>query len=744
MPISPNYPTIAPTLELDFANTQSLDPRITFTRATTGAYYDSKTSVIAEQNLLLQSQSYSLLLWSPYNLFNGTLGSNLVVNGTFTTDTSSWIGARDMTIAQVSGRCEATTSTTARSYFYQPITTVVGQKYRFSATVQAGTYTGSIELSINNVLSTPALGVTNPTVAVTMTGYFTATGTTSTIQLVASSGTTAGLTFYVDDVTLQQQVTAASTAPDNTLTAELITVDTMATPTAFTATATSSYISQATPTNIVNTPTTYSMFVKAGTNNFVALTTYVSAGTFATAVFNLASTGSLGEIRRGGNVTDVSSTITSVGNDWFRCTITSTFPVSVVTSVITSFAPQATGNTFDGSFGVPFNNVAGRTLSIWGAQFEQKNGASTYVLTTTDRITNYIPQLLRAPVNEPRFDFNPVTRQSLGLLMEVQSTNILTWSQDFTNPAWSKVSCTITPAYTISPSGALDAQLITSLDANNRGPFANTTFFTTNTTYTFSGYVKAANSNTVTLAWGNVSGGPTFTFSTASFSTVAGWTTAVQFVGNGWYRLSGTYAFTGATGTGTGLAWQVAGAGNSVIVWGSQIEALGLPTSYIPTTQSAVTRARDNASINGANFSSWYSQGRGTLYVENAVRLSGPANDKSLQLNNGSTANEIWVGCSSTVADSRCQIVAGNVTYFDQAQSSQIVAQQFGKYAVAFETNNAIFCSNNTLGTLDTAVVIPFVNQLTINPPARAGWYKKIAYYPIRVTNTQLQSLTGS
>jgi len=52
MSIKANYPDIRPTLNLDFANTKRLDPRITFTRTTTGTYVGSdgliKTAAIDE------------------------------------------------------------------------------------------------------------------------------------------------------------------------------------------------------------------------------------------------------------------------------------------------------------------------------------------------------------------------------------------------------------------------------------------------------------------------------------------------------------------------------------------------------------------------------------------------------------------------------------------------------------------------------------------------------------------------
>jgi hypothetical protein len=53
MSIQSNFPSIRPSLNLDFANTEQLDPRITFTRDTGATYYDGKTVAKAEENLLL-------------------------------------------------------------------------------------------------------------------------------------------------------------------------------------------------------------------------------------------------------------------------------------------------------------------------------------------------------------------------------------------------------------------------------------------------------------------------------------------------------------------------------------------------------------------------------------------------------------------------------------------------------------------------------------------------------------------
>ena len=57
-------PDVRPSLLLDFANSKTLDPRITFSRGSTATYYDGKTTAKAEENLLTYSQELDNSSWS--------------------------------------------------------------------------------------------------------------------------------------------------------------------------------------------------------------------------------------------------------------------------------------------------------------------------------------------------------------------------------------------------------------------------------------------------------------------------------------------------------------------------------------------------------------------------------------------------------------------------------------------------------------------------------------------------------
>lgn len=52
-----DMPKVRPSLNLDFVNSKIVDSRIDFTRSTTASYYDGKTTVKAEENLILSSST---------------------------------------------------------------------------------------------------------------------------------------------------------------------------------------------------------------------------------------------------------------------------------------------------------------------------------------------------------------------------------------------------------------------------------------------------------------------------------------------------------------------------------------------------------------------------------------------------------------------------------------------------------------------------------------------------------------
>jgi hypothetical protein len=498
---------------------------------------------------------------------------------------------------------------------------------------------------------------------------------------------------------------------------------------------------------------TQSFFLKANTNNF-AIVTLTSSVTnnYISAVVNL-STGAITQTGTGTSATFTSSSITSVGSGWYRVVITGS-TTSGFTRAEVGLAPAATGNTFATNGRIVYVGT-GTSIFVWGAQLEQRSAATAYTPTVTVQITNYIPALQTAASGVARFDHNPTTFESLGLLIEEQRTNLILQSETFST-TWSATRSAITANTVVSPAGTLTADVLSG-DTSSDPHFISQSVTTTATATTFSIYAKAAGRNFVALQISdstNTGQVTYFNLSTGAVGTIGtGITASMVSVGNGWYRCIATVAtaFAGSNPCIVAIAdvdGSLAYTGNGyfgIHIWGAQVEAGAFATSYITTVASQVTRAADTASMTGTNFSSWFNAAEGTMYAE-ALPPSG--------------------------IDSSVRFVAAiyNTTAYSNAIRLERTGGSF-RYVQTFNTSSGLTTAvwaNNTnakvvggysaggnAASFNGAAAVSVTSQVPTgmvelgiggNPGGGNSWcgtIKKIAYYPLRVTNANLQALTS-
>ena len=95
-------------------------------------------------------------------------------------------------------------------------------------------------------------------------------------------------------------------------------------------------------------------------------------------------------------------------------------------------------------------------------------------------------------IHSPRFDWDPVTRECKGLLIEEARTNLFTYSEQFDNAVWLKVNITCIPEIVITPSGQLAGDAFIESTAASSFHYVNCTQTKAAAvkTYTYSIYVK--------------------------------------------------------------------------------------------------------------------------------------------------------------------------------------------------------------------------------------------------------------
>ena len=233
-----------------------------------------------------------------------------------------------------------------------------------------------------------------------------------------------------------------------------------------------------------------------------------------------------------------------------------------------------------------------------------------------------------AAADEARFDHDPVTGESLGLLIEESRTNLYPISETYTSWNVDNNATITTDGTTIA--GLTAIKLTSNVDTNALFLEGNNATFTANTTYTSSVYHKVGNVDGFWFEARFFSGGGTpkiyFNSSTETWSATSGgtapaiWSVRSQKVESNAWRHSITF-YIGTDTAGTLRMGALAPANSTNVSTGAygylaapQIEAGSFPTSYIPTTGTTVTRAADEASITGTNFSSWWNTKAGTFF----------------------------------------------------------------------------------------------------------------------------------
>lgn len=212
-------------------------------------------------------------------------------------------------------------------------------------------------------------------------------------------------------------------------------------------------------------------------------------------------------------------------------------------------------------------------------------------------------------INEPRVQYNPLTGARLGLLAEEVRTNLLNYSSDFTNAIWTKRAGSAVTANTIlAPDGTVSADTHTNTDTASNGSYLRYIgiYSTDNTVYTSSAFLKRGSKPTCELILYSRLGSSSnlrvnYNFDTDSVvvqnnGSVSGGTGGIIKYPDGWIRIWGTFnCLAGSEVAGLNIIpclWGIPAAIGSEFgyVWGAQVEAGSILSSYIPTTTAALQR----------------------------------------------------------------------------------------------------------------------------------------------------------
>jgi len=303
--------------------------------------------------------------------------------------------------------------------------------------------------------------------------------------------------------------------------------------------------------------------------------------------------------------------------------------------------------------------------------------------TTSGYIDNVSIIEITDDTDLPRIDYTDGTGS---LLLEPQSTNLVTYSEDFSQ--WTSGGGTITTqSGFLAPDGSNNAIKITSSDISAASSYFALTGLNLTETNTRTIYAKTVSgTGTVKLLSHNSNTNNTFTL-TENYQR---------------FEVNTTASATGLTFF-YGVDFRGGTTLSEVIIWGAQAEDLSYATSYIPTNGSTVTRDADVCNNSGS--SDLINSTEGVLYAEIAA-LANDGTSRRISLSSGSDANRVSLEIDETSNRIKVFMNGGSISAaiitFDASDLTQ-----FNKIAIKYKSGDVSLFLNGTEVATSTSTNMP-------------------------------------
>ena len=340
-----------------------------------------------------------------------------------------------------------------------------------------------------------------------------------------------------------------------------------------------------------------------------------------------------------------------------------------------------------------------------------------------------------------------------GLLIEEQRTNLVLWSEDFTQGAWAKDSITISPDAIFAPDASQTADRLAAGPANSR--LRQTFTALGGEPIAVSYFIKKSNRalQRSQIYSSDLSQNKVIDVdfdSKTVFAPDASYRKIAELE-NGWHLVQVVFsAFDGVNTLFIRPSQTTVDEGAEVYVWGAQIEAGSTPSSYIKTEGAQVTRAADNCvRVLGDEFNA----GELTLYYQSGTGINGFENSNTgLRLMfNISDDSSSYIGF---VPDGRFKAGKSGSLFSAPNNWTDVQSGNPFKFAIAISylTGGVNVAINGVISSY-TDTAIPLVsNVLNVHTISSAdpsgGSYandtiKDFRVFPAALSEAELITLTG-
>lgn len=328
-----------------------------------------------------------------------------------------------------------------------------------------------------------------------------------------------------------------------------------------------------------------------------------------------------------------------------------------------------------------------------------------------------------------RIDF--LNNTSGHLLLEPSSTNLVTYSEDYSQSEWTNSSYTKDATITnnsqsVAPDGTSGVYQYECTVSGSNSQLGALKSITSGVAYTSSFYIKRIN------GVGNV-----------KIRDVNNTELDItDSLSSDWKR----YTITVTSNSTNGRVYvNVLNAGDIIQVWGVQLEQQSYATSYIPTTGSTVTRAAETC--NSAGNSTVFNDSEGVLYAEIAS-LAEAVGNKQFSISNGSNSNHIKFSFRTTENQIQTTVKNSGTTTVNMTTTLSPSVTDFFKVALKYKADDCAMFVNGVKTNTDTsATMTSGLNTFNFDRGDGGNDYigkvKNIQVYNTALTDAELIELTS-
>ena len=357
--------------------------------------------------------------------------------------------------------------------------------------------------------------------------------------------------------------------------------------------------------------------------------------------------------------------------------------------------------------------------------------------------------------DRPRLSYditNGVVEDKPHLLLEPSSTNLVTFSEDFSQ--WTvDGEASISSDSIISPEGIQNSDKL--IAGTTSGRQAIKLSSTSSGNLSFSIFAKKGEYSVIQLSDAkDGSAFANFNLDTGAVGSTGVYTASIVNMGNDWYRckiswnasLSIVAIRVGIVTTASSArVEQFAGNGSDgLYIYGAQLEQQTYCTSYIKTAGTTITRAAETCNNSKPSVNST----EGVLFVDYAS-LSNSGNYRLICLSDGTTSNRVFIGLRLDTGYVYYFVIVGGSTVASHITST--TSLDFSKVAVKWKANDFALWINGSEISTDTSgssFSANTLNTLQMNEGDGAGFefygkVKGLAVYNEALSESQLMQLTG-